>query len=381
VAGTTVGVVGAGQLARMMYAAATRLDLHLKVLATRADESAAQIFADVALGSPDDRDDLFRLATGCDVVTFDHELVDLEVLRSLEQAGHVLRPSAEALSVATDKAAQRRMLGAAGFPLPEHTAVSNRDEAVRFADRHGWPLILKAVRGGYDGRGVWSVGSAEDAEQVLREATDAGLRLFTEPHLDLDREIAVVVARGADGDACAYPVVETIQVEGICREVLAPARIDPGLADVAGKIALGIAETIGAVGILAIEMFVVDGEVVVNELAARPHNSGHLTIDGAATSQFENHLRAVAGLPLGPTHLTAEDVAMVNVLGTASTGDPRERLSDALSVDGVHVHLYGKQPRPGRKIGHVTATGAGCRDRARQAAEILAGGSMGGPRG
>lgn len=377
-----VGMVGAGQLARMSYEAASPLTIALRILATDPDESAARISTAVDLGSPDDEADLRRFAAGCDVVTFDHELVDLAILRALERDGHILRPSAATLAVATDKQRQRDDLGAAGVPLPPHRTVASLDDAVAFGDEHGWPIVLKAVRGGYDGRGVWIVGGREDAAEVVEHARDAGLRLFAEPRLDLDRELAVLVVRRPGGQLVSYPVTETIQVDGICHEVLAPARLDPGLAEEATRIARHVAETIGVVGTLAVELFVVDGAVLLNELAARPHNSGHLTIEGAATSQFENHLRAVADLPLGATDLRAPAIAMVNVIGTEQTGDPTDRLAEALAVPGAHVHLYDKEARPGRKIGHVTVVGDAfddVRKRARAAAETLAGGTMGGP--
>lgn len=372
----TVGIVGAGQLARMTYEAGTRCDVALRVLARAPDEAAAQVFATVDVGAPDDPAALADLAARCDVVTFDHELVDLDLLAALEREGHVLRPSAATLAVATDKRRQREVLGRTGFPVPPHAPVGGPDEIDAFAGDHGWPVVVKAVRGGYDGRGVWTAAERADAETVVSDAARAELELFVEPRLELERELAALVVRRPSGDTLVYPLVETVQVDGICHEVTAPAAIDDGLHDAAGKIAVGIAETIGLVGVLAVELFVVDGQLLVNELAARPHNSGHLTLDGARTSQFENHLRAVLDLPLGPVELTAPAVAMANVLGAERTGDPRERLADALSVEGARVHLYGKQPRPGRKIGHVTVAGddrEGVRARARRAAAILAG--------
>lgn len=378
----TIGMVGAGQLARMSYEAAAPLNIPLRVLAEAPTESAALISTAVDIGSPDDRSDLERFAGSCDVVTFDHELVDLEVLRTLEAGGHVLRPSADTLAVATDKQRQRDLLGGRGLPLPANRPVASVDDAVAFGAEHGWPTVLKAVRGGYDGRGVWTVEDKDAAEDVLEHATSAGLRLFAEPLLALERELAVIVARRPGGDAVTYPVVETIQVDGICHEVLAPARLDARLTDEAARLGRAVAEAIDSVGTLAIEMFVVDGELLLNELAARPHNSGHLTIEGSTTSQFENHLRAVADLPLGDTALRTPAAAMVNVIGTPQTGDPTDRLAEALAVPGAHVHLYDKRPRPGRKIGHVTVLGDDLddvRDRARRAAETLAGGTMGGP--
>jgi 5-(carboxyamino)imidazole ribonucleotide synthase len=379
----TVGIVGAGQLARMTYEAGTRLDVRLRVLARDEDETAARIFSDVAIGSPDDAADLADFASTVTVMTFDHELVDVDAIRALEEDGHVIRPTARTLDVSTNKQRQRDVFSAAGLPLPVHRRVGEPADIEEVAAAHGWPVVLKAAQGGYDGRGVWTVGSVEVAVRTLGEAQDAGLELFVEPRVSLDRELAVLIARRPTGDAVTYPVVETIQVEGICHEVLAPARIDAALAAKATELGLAIAEEIDSVGILAVEMFVVGETLLINEIASRPHNSGHFTLDAARTSQFENHLRAVLDLPLGGTELTAPAAAMSNIIGTASTGDPRERRDQALEIAGVCVHLYGKKPRPGRKIGHTTAFGedlSEARSRAREAAEILAGGAMGGPR-
>lgn len=378
----TIGMVGAGQLARMTAEAAGPLAVPLRVLAEAADESAALVHPAVSLGSPDDKDDLERFAADCDIVTFDHELVDLEALAALEEAGHVLRPSAHTLSIATDKGRQRELLTGHGLPFPPHRRVQSAADVTGFAADHGWPVVVKAIRGGYDGRGVWVVGDAEEADAVVADATGAGLGLFVEPRLELERELAVLVARRPGGQTVAHPVVETIQVEGICHEVVAPARIGADLAAEAEELGRAVAAAVDSVGILAVELFLAGGRLLLNELAARPHNSGHLTIEGAATSQFANHLRAVADLPLGDPTLRAPAAAMVNIIGTPDTGDPTDRLREALAVPDAHVHLYDKQPRPGRKIGHVTALGSeldDARTRARRAAEILAGGSMGGP--
>jgi 5-(carboxyamino)imidazole ribonucleotide synthase len=378
-----VGMVGAGQLARMTYEAAGPLAIPMRLLAAREDDSAAKIATDVLIGPPDAESALRRLAEGVDVVTFDHELVDLGILERLEADGHTLRPSARTLGVATDKRAQRDVLGGAGVAIAPSADVDSAEDVRAVASEHGWPLVVKAVRGGYDGRGVWTVGSEDDAVAVMEDAAQAGLRLFAEPLLDIERELAVIVASGPSGQRVVYPPVETIQVEGICHEVLAPARVSRELADEAVRLGELIARTVGSVGILAIELFVVDGRLLLNELAARPHNSGHLTIEAAVTSQFENHLRGVLDMTLGDPSLIAPVAAMANIIGTPDTGDPHHRLADALAVRGAHIHLYDKEPRPGRKIGHVTVVGGGLgdvRERARSAAQILAGGPMGGPR-
>jgi len=311
-------------------------------------------------------------------------------LRRLEADGVAVRPSAGALVHAQDKSVMRRRLGALGVPCPRWTMVTSPAELEAFADDVGRPVVLKTPRGGYDGKGVLLVSCAADAEHWFdllerdrREASAAGRpapmpALLAEARVDFTRELAALVARSPSGQAAAWPVVETVQADGICREVVAPA---PGLADdvaaQATRIALTIAGELGVVGVLAVEMFQTPaGGVVVNELAMRPHNSGHWTIDGAVTSQFEQHLRAVLDLPLGDPRRRDRWSVMVNVLGGEQEDLYRSYLHVMARDPGVKVHLYGKGVRPGRKIGHVTVCGedlADCRARARHAADFIAG--------
>ena len=370
-----VGIVGAGQLARMTYQAAISLGVTTRMLAASADDSAALVARDVAIGSPFSLEVLAAFAASCDAITFDHELVDAAHLATLEGHGVRVRPSAATVALAQDKGRQRAELGALGFPMPPNRRVGEGGDVVSFGAEHGWPVVVKARRGGYDGRGVWVVEGPDAARAVVERATGSGLELLVESCVPIDREIAVLVARRPTGESVVYPAVETVQVDGICREVLAPAPIAPALATAAQTLATRIAEAIGAVGILAVELFVAGEDLLVNELAARPHNSGHYSIEGCLTSQFENHLRAVLDWPLGRTTLVAPAVATVNVIGE-SDGDPIARLPEALAIDGVSVHLYGKAARPGRKLGHVTALShdpADARERARRAAELLVG--------
>jgi 5-(carboxyamino)imidazole ribonucleotide synthase len=368
-----VGIVGGGQLARMTAQAAIPLGVRLRVLAARADDSAAQVCADVVVGSPDDAEVLSAFARGCRVVTFDHELVPVPALARLDAEGACLRPSTAALVYAQDKRWQRERLGGRGFPVPRHRVVSDGAEIAACAEEYGWPVVVKTPRGGYDGRGVWVVESASEAEDVVGGLTG---QLLVEPWLPIEREVAVIVARRPSGELATYPVVETVQVDGICHEVVAPAPISPEMAVRADRVAREIAEAIDLTGVMAAELFVSDGEIVINELATRPHNSGHYSIEGSTTSQFEQHLRAVLDWPLGSTALTAPIVVTVNVLGGPDGQDPRNALPSALAIEGVHVHLYGKDARPGRKLGHVTVRGddvPSVRERARRAAAILAG--------
>lgn len=362
----TVGVVGGGQLARMLMAPAARLDLPIVLLA-HADDAAAPFCRDLLVGRPD-VDGLRALAEACDVLTVEHELVDLDVMRTLEAEGHVLRPSPATLAIATDKVRQREVLGPAGIPVAPWIVTALADEVDGFAATRGWPLVLKRPRGGYDGRGVYVADDLAAARDVLNEVAGP---VLVEPALHLEHECAVLVARRPGGELVVYDPVMTDQRDGMCREVLSPAPLADAHLTEARRIAQRVAEVVEPVGMLAIELFVSGGQVLLNELAARPHNAGHVTIEGATTSQFENHLRAVADLPLGSPRPLAPAV-MVNVIGGAS--DPRDHLGAALRSDDVHVHLYGKGYRPGRKLGHVTAVGPDldrALDRARRAADAL----------
>ncbi|HWV24916.1 MAG TPA: 5-(carboxyamino)imidazole ribonucleotide synthase [Thermomicrobiales bacterium] len=353
----TVGIVGAGQLARMMAEAASPLDIRLVLLAASADDGAAKVVPDVIVGSPDDPVKVRELAGQCDVLTFDHELVDPETLAALERDGHVVYPSASTMALAQNKRRQRAELSALGMPVPAFRDVETAEDVIAFAGEHAWPVVVKASRGGYDGRGVWIVRNDDDARTVVSEAHEAGLVLLVEEHIPMDLELAVLVARRPNGEIAVWEPVETVQRDGICNELFVPVKVDHRLTAEAVGYARRIAEEIDAVGVLAIEFFVSQGRVLINELAPRPHNSGHWTIEGAETSQFEQHLRAVLDLPLGDTRMLADVVATENVLGPADDSDPVTRLPAALGVRGAHIHLYGKGARAGRKLGHVTALG------------------------
>ena len=352
-----IGIVGAGQLARMLGEAASALGLQTVVLAEHPTDAAVGIATDVLPGVPAVEADLRALAERAPVVTFDHEQVDLDLLARVEASGTIIRPGLRTLQLATDKLEMRIRLAAAGVPGPAFAALAADDPvgAVRkFADDHGWPVVVKAARGGYDGKGVWPVSSPDDAAAVCRAATGP---LLVEELVPIDAELAVLVARRPGGETVTWAPVETTQVDGVCREVLVPGRLDRAVADAAVTIGRRVADVADAVGVLAIELFWAGGQLLVNEIAARPHNSGHWTMEGAVTSQFENHLRAVLDLPLGSTGPTAPAVASVNVFGDPDGTDPAAVLAAGLVVDGAHVHLYGKEPRPGRKLGHVTVCG------------------------
>jgi 5-(carboxyamino)imidazole ribonucleotide synthase len=365
-------MVGAGQLARMTTAAAVGLGIDFRVLAAAPDESAAQVCAGTVVGDYRSADDLLKFAAGCDVVTFDHEHVPPDLIAAMEHAGTVVRPGGRALRYAQDKLAMREKLSGLGVPCPRFAAVSDLAGVTAFAEQSGWPVVLKAVSGGYDGRGVWVCSDPAEAAQVL----DHGIALLAEEHVRFTRELAILVARSPANQGAAYPVVQTVQVDGICREVLAPAPgLDTETAIDAEALGLRLAAELDVTGLLAVELFQTPRGLLVNEVAMRPHNSGHWTIEGAGTSQFEQHLRAVLNLPLGATAPVAPCIVMVNILGGPDP-DLRDRLTHVWAADpGVKIHLYGKQVRPGRKVGHVTALGtdfAEVAERARHAARYLA---------
>lgn len=357
-------MVGGGQLARMTHQAAISLGQTLHVLAAGEHDSAGLVAGEVVLGHHTDLDALQAFAERVDVLTFDHEHVPTEHLRALVEAGVTVRPGPDALRYAQDKLAMREKLAGLGCPMPAFAPVRKPEDAVTFADKHGWPVVLKAARGGYDGKGVWLVDSPDDAYALVTELLAARTPLLVEEKVTMRRELSALVARSPYGQGAAWPVVETVQRDGINTEVLAPA---PGLPDdvahAAQELALRIAEELGVIGVLAVELFETTGqapEVLVNELAMRPHNSGHWTMDGARTSQFEQHLRAVLDYPLGATDPLAPACMMANVLGAPRKPfmGPDERLHHLFArFPQAHVHLYGKVERPGRKLGHVTILG------------------------
>jgi 5-(carboxyamino)imidazole ribonucleotide synthase len=375
-----VGMVGAGQLARMTHQAAIPLGQSLRILADSADDGAALVAADVVVGDYRSLDDLRRFAQTCDVVTFDHEHVPNDHLRALVEDGVSVAPGPDALRFAQDKVAMRTRLTELGIASPRWAVIDDLAALADFGADVGWPIVLKASRGGYDGKGVWVPDSPDAAGAILNDLRTRGITVLAEERVAIRRELAALVARSPFGQGAAWPIVETVQRDGICVEVLAPAPgLDDGLADRAEELGLRIASELGVVGVLAVELFeTADGHLLVNELAMRPHNSGHWTIEGSRTSQFEQHLRAVLDYPLGSTTPTAPVTVMVNLLGGPADVTPAgidERMHHFMARwPDVKVHLYGKGWRPGRKVGHVTAQGSELdevRERARAAADYL----------
>lgn len=372
-----VGVVGGGQLARMMIGPAVELGIEIRVLAEEDGMSAA--LAATAVGDYRDADTVLGFARAVDVLTFDHEHVPQEVLAALVEAGVAVRPGPGALRFAQDKLHMRARLQELGMPQPEWAAVTDADDLQQFLDRHDGRAVVKTPRGGYDGKGVRVVTAATEADDWFAAlAEDArGGALLVEELVDFRRELAQQVARRPSGEMRAYPVVETVQRGGVCAEVIAPAPHATGrLVDVAEGMGRGIAEGLDVVGMLAVELFeTMDERLLVNELAMRPHNSGHWTQDGAVTSQFEQHLRAVLDLPLGEPEPTADWSVMVNILGGPAEGALEDRFAAAMTEHpAAKVHTYGKAPRPGRKVGHVNAVGDDLDEvayRARAAASVF----------
>jgi 5-(carboxyamino)imidazole ribonucleotide synthase len=372
-----VTMIGGGQLARMTHQSAIALGQTLRVLAVTADDPAAQVTPDVVIGSHTDLDALRRAAEGAQAFTFDHEHVPTDMLEKLVAEGVNVAPPPEALIHAQDKLVMRRRLEAIGAPVPRYAEVTDIADIEAFAG--GKPVVLKTARGGYDGRGVLLVRDMDEAREFASGNLAEGIGVLIEDRVEMRRELAALVARSPFGQGAAWPVVETVQRDGICVEVIAPAQDLPAeTASAATELALRLADELGVVGLLAVELFeTVDGAILVNELAMRPHNSGHWTMDGAITSQFEQHLRAVLDYPLGDSGLVAPVTVMANLLGAPEIPEMEmdERLHHLFGrIPDAKVHLYGKQERPGRKIGHVNVVGEDVeklRERATRAAHWL----------
>ncbi len=341
----TVGVIGAGQLARMSIAPATALGVNLLLLAADSNDSAAQITQHV-VGDYTDLNTVREFAAKCDVVTFEHELIPLSIIKALEADGVVVRPSSAAFEFSQDKAAMRQKLQA--FPSPTFQIITAIGQVTEF------PIIAKAISGGYDGRGVWKVNTQQELGDLLQQLP----KLLVEELIEFDYEIAVMVARSPHGQATTWAPTQTVQKDGICVMTISPApQLSAALSEKAQKLALDIAAEVGVVGVMAVEMFVKDNNLYINELAMRPHNSGHWTIEGSHTSQFEQHLRAVLDLPLGDPSMTAPIAVMGNILGGSKTDMYRPYLHLMARTPALNFHQYKKDVRPGRKIGHVTLLG------------------------
>ena len=366
-----VGVIGAGQLARMMQPAAIALGIGIKVFAESKDSSAHQAVTKV--GDINDFAQLLEFAKTVDVITFDHEHVPTAILEQLETAGVSVRPGPNALKHAQNKLTMRRKLAELGLPQPIWQAAKTESDIANFLQNHGPKIVVKTPIGGYDGKGVRVVSAIEDVRDWLQNISQFGGELLLEEKVDFVTELAQLSARSPSGEFNAWPLVETHQQAGVCAEVIAPAP-ESALHPQALSIAKQISDGLGVVGVMAVELFRArNGEILVNELAMRPHNSGHFSIDASITSQFEQHLRAVLDMPLGATSGTSTFAVMINLLGVDSENDFVQHYPKAMErFPQVKFHMYEKAPRPGRKMGHLTlqgndldqllADGRACRD-------------------
>lgn len=372
-----VGMIGGGALARLTHQAAVDLGITLEVLARSGTDPAVLAGASHLLGPPGSIDALRSLADRCDVVTSGHDDVPVEHLDALRAAGHTVRPRAEAVRLAQDALLARQALDRAGFPVPRFTPVDGGGSGAveSFAERWGWPVVMKPRHGGHDRRDVHVLHDLRGVGDLLTLTPPGGWVLET--HVSVARELTVLVARNPSGHTSVYPVVETRQRDGVWRELVMPAMVSDEIADAATRLARSLADGIDATGVLAVGLLLTsDDGLVVNEVALGPHSSGHATIEATLTSQFHNHLRGILDWPLGSTEMLAPAAATVNVVGAPSGADPARHLAAALAVPSAHVHLYARRPRPGRELGHVTALGddpAEALDTAQAAARRLVG--------
>ncbi|MEO8610712.1 MAG: 5-(carboxyamino)imidazole ribonucleotide synthase [Chloroflexota bacterium] len=373
---TKLGILGGGQLAQMLTQAAISLGIETAIFERTPDSPAARLTQHQIAGQWDDEVVLSAFAALCDSVTLENEFVDASVLRRLEAMGLPVYPTSATLALVQDKLIQKQTMQAAGLPMPRFQAVESPEDVRRVALNFGYPLVLKARRDGYDGYGNATLRSADDIDAAWEKLSKGGRALYVEGFVPFERELAVMVVRGRDGESQTYPVVETVQENHICHVVRAPAQVAPQISQMAAAIAIQAVEAISGVGIFGVELFLLeDGFVLYNEIAPRPHNSGHYTIEGCVTSQFENHIRAVLGWPLGNTQLVAPAAVMVNILGRRNGVVNNDGIKAALTVPGAHLHLYGKRDiRIGRKMGHVTVVGdtvEECEILARRAADLV----------
>ncbi len=354
-----LGIIGGGQLAGMTGRAAQSLGCDVIILERDAVCPAARLGLRLHLGDWNDPEALIQFARQVDVITLENEFVDATALMWLEECGHKVFPTAASLALIQDKLIQKQTLVRAGLPVPRFESVDSCEEVLAAAKALGWPLVLKARRNGYDGKGNFTLHSAKDVPVGWKKLGGGTDKLFVEAFWNFSQELAVIVTRGRGSDRVTYPVVETIQRDHVCQVVQAPAALSLELAAQATDLATRAVTTVGGVGSFGVELFLsATGELVLNELAPRVHNSGHYTIEACECSQFENHVRAVLGWPLGSPRMTAPAAAMCNVLGRRRAPGRAHGLPEALGVSGAHVHLYGKTvSEAGRKMGHITALG------------------------
>lgn len=358
-ASVTLGIIGGGQLAKMLAQSASQFGCDIVVLERNDHSPASALANETVIGDWDNPDSLLVLGSMVDVVTLENEFVDADSLAALEQFGHPLWPSSTTIRTVQDKLIQKQALADAGLPVPAFVAVPDKQSIIDAGTKFGWPLLLKKRRNGYDGKGNFTVRSAADIDTAWAQLGGDKNALFIEKFCPFKAELAMMLTRSRTGEVAAYPLVETIQRDHICHVVKAPAVVPAATATRAAEIARKAVETVGAVGTMGVEMFLTaDDSILINELAPRVHNSGHYTIEACVCSQFENHIRAVLGWPLGSTAMRAPAAVMVNLLGAGKGSGTPLGLSEALAVPGAHPHVYGKAvSSPGRKMGHLTALG------------------------
>ena len=350
-----IGIIGGGQLGKMMAQEAKKMGFYVAILDPTPNCPAAQVADRHIIGSFYDEEKIREIVSGSDVTTYDIEHIDADILKELEGEGHTIHPSPDTLRVVQNRLWQKDLLKKAGLPISQHEKVESLDCIIRASEELGFPVVLKTCKGGYDGRGNYVIHTRDQIEPAFHSFSDKGL--IVEEFIDFEKELAVMAARSTQGEVKCHPVVETIHKDNICHTVIAPARVGGGIQDKAKEIAMKTMKVLKGAGIFGIEMFLVDGEVLINEIAPRPHNSGHYTMEACVTSQFEQHIRAITGLPLGSTELLTPAV-MINILGEEGYEGHAilKGIQGALSISGVALHFYGKaMTKPQRKMGHITA--------------------------
>lgn len=353
-----VGIIGGGQLAKMLALSGLSLGMDLSILERKTDGVALNLAKYPLIGDWNNVNDLLRLAQHADVLTLEHEFVDAPSLAQLENAGHRLLPSSESVALVQDKLLQKQTLQKAGLPLPDFQAIASIQDLHTVAKKFGLPIVLKKRRNGYDGKGNFTIKHSHEIETAWAQLEGDLNALYVENFCPFDAELAIIITTGQQGETAIYPLVESVQKNHICHIVRAPATLSDTITAQAIDIAKTAISTVGAVGSFAVEMFLTNNEIMINELAPRVHNSGHYTIEACRCSQFENHLRAILGLPLGSTEMLQPSAVMVNLLGQHTSDGKIIGLENALKIEQVAVHIYGKSTTTkGRKMGHITALG------------------------
>ena len=374
--GKRIGIVGGGQLAKMTALSALEFGCDIHILERNPEGPAMNLAGKTFIGDWDNPDDLLKLAEHADVITLENEFVDANSLSELEKAGHTLFPTAKSIGLVQDKYIQKQTLQEAGLPLSPFRSIESREEILEVAKELNWPLVIKTRRNGYDGKGNATINNENELDATWDKLDGDNRTLYAEAFCPFVSELAIIITTSRNGEVATYPLVESVQRDHICHIVRAPALVSDSITENAIDIAQRAVVAIGAIGSFGVEMFLTkDGEVIINELAPRVHNSGHYTIEACECSQFENHVRAVLGWPLGSTKMVKPAAVMVNLLGQGHGNGQPAGLNEALDMPGVHIHIYGKElSMPGRKMGHVTALGetiAEAEKAAQAAADIL----------